>query len=216
VKTLDNPQYLIFNENRELLEQPRTIICTGVGRSGTSGVTSLIEYLGVWVGVPDYSRNRENKQLIRALNEGAEAASALISEYNQHYPVWGFKAPGLRKGLKQTLEMFRNPLIIVPHRDVVGRLSRQVVSGGRQLTFNTFRDSVMQQRRLLDELDRVPAPQLHLSFSLVTSAPEEALSAISAFTGLPIPEGELQAYMESSRERYLRPLDKEAKKAAKR
>ena len=200
---MENPQFLAFNEDRELLKQPRTIICTGLGRSGTSAVASLMEFLGIWVGVPETSRNRENKDLIRALGEGPEAASKLISQYNDQFDVWGFKAPAIRKGLHETLELFRNPMVIVPHRDTIGRLGRQMVSGGREVTFKTLREGIMHQRRTVDELERVSAPQLHLAFPLLATAPETALEAIAAFAGLPIPDGDVRAYMENSRERYL-------------
>jgi len=200
---MDNPEYLIFNENRDLLDVPRTIICTGLGRSGTSAVASLIEFLGVWVGVPPHSRNRENKELIRALGDGPEAAARLIAQYDERFPIWGFKAPSLRRGLDETLELFRNPMVIVPHRDVVGRLGRQAVSGDRQVTFDNLRRSVVHQRRLVDELERVTAPQLHISFSLLTGDPERSMSVISEFTGIPIPDGDVRAHVNHSRDRYL-------------
>jgi hypothetical protein len=200
---MDNPQYLVFNENRDLLHLPRTIICTGLGRSGTSAVASLVEFLGVWVGVPAHSRNRENKELIRALGDGPEAASRLIAEYDERFPVWGFKAPSLRKRLHETLELFRNPLVIVPHRDVVGRLGRQTVSGQQQATFERLQSGIQNQRRLIEELERVSAPQLHISFPLLTESPEQSLRIISDFTGVPIPQGDVRVHMNRFREQYL-------------
>jgi hypothetical protein len=200
---VDNPNYLVFNEDRTLLEGPRTILCTGLGRSGTSAVASLLEYLGLWLGVPASSRNRENKDLIRAFDEGPEAAKSLIADYDRRFPVWGFKAPGARNELTDWLPLFRNPLLIVPHRDVIGRLGRQSVSGGRQATFDNLRRAIIHQRRLLEALEPVTVPQLHISFSLLSDAPEEALAIIADFTGLTIPEGDVRAFMQESRERYL-------------
>jgi hypothetical protein len=198
-----NPQYLILNENRELLQGPRTIVCTGLGRSGTSAVASLVEFLGVWLGVKPSSRNRENVELRRALNEGSEAAKHLIAEYDAQFPVWGFKAPGARKDLEQSLPLFRNPLVIVPHRDVIGRMGRQILSGGHEATLEALRRGVISQRRLLEALQPITAPQLHMSFSLVADRPEEALAVISDFVGVPVPAGDVREHMTESQERYL-------------
>lgn len=201
----DNPNYLLFNEDRELLQHPRTILCTGLGRSGTSAVASLLEFLGLWLGVPESSRNRENKQLIRAFEEGPESAKTLIDGYDERFPVWGFKAPSARSDLAQWIPLFRNPLIIVPHRDVVGRLGRQSVSGGIQATFENLHRAVMQQGRLLEALEPITVPQLHISFSLLSDSPEEAVSIISNFTGIPVPKGDVRAFMAERQELYLAP-----------
>jgi hypothetical protein len=200
---VDNPNYLVFHEDRELLKGPRTILCTGLGRSGTSAIASLLEFLGLWLGVPESSRNRENKDLIRAFEESTDAAKTLIADYDERFPIWGFKAPGARTELDDWLPLFRNPLLIVPHRDVVGRLGRQSVSGGRQATFDNLRRAIIHQRRLIEALEPVTIPQLHISFSLLSDAPEEALAIIADFTGLAIPEGDVRAFMHESRERYL-------------
>jgi hypothetical protein len=207
---MDNPQYLVFNENRALLDRPRTIICTGQGRSGTSAVMSLIEFLGVWVGVQPSSRNRENRELKKAFREGPETAKKLIEDYNERFPVWGFKAPSLRKDLNETIGLFRNPIVIVPHRDAVGRLGRQMVSGDQPVSFDILRRTVVGQRRLLDELQDVTAPQLHISFSLLSGSPEDAIKAISEFAGIPVPEGNVRAHANKFRRRYLRPVGQAA------
>ena len=205
VETAFNPCHLSFNTHRELLQGPRTILCTGLGRSGTSAVASLLEYLGVWLGVPENSRNRENKVLIRALREGPEEAKQVIAGYNAQYPVWGFKMPAARGSLSDLLPLFRNPLVIVPHRDVVGRLSRQSISGSQQSTFENLRRAVIQQRRLLEALEPIVIPQLHLSFGLLTDAPDEAVKIIAEFVGLPVPKGSARVHMERRRNLYLAP-----------
>jgi hypothetical protein len=198
-----NPQFFVFNEDRALLDQPRTIICTGMGRSGTSAVMSLVEFLGVWTGVQDDSPNRENKRLRRAIAAGPQAAQAIIDDYNCQFPIWGFKAPSLRKDLAETLRMFRNPMIIVPHRDPVGKLGRQMVSENKEITLEDLHRLMIAHRRLIEELTQVDAPQLHMAFPLLISSQEEALNAISHFIGMPIPDGDLTGHMRQLREQYL-------------
>lgn len=200
---VQNPQFFVFNENRELLDQPRTIICTGMGRSGTTAVMSLIEFLGVWVGAKDDSPNRENKELRKAIAAGPEAAEALIAKYNKRLPIWGFKAPSLRRGLADTLRMFRNPMIVVPHRDPVGKLGRQMVAEQKEVTLHDIHRLIISHRRLIEELKQVEAPQLHMSFPLVVGSPRDALQAISNFVGLPIRKGDLEAHMNRFRHQYL-------------
>lgn len=202
---MDNPQYFVFNEDRALLEQPRTIICTGMGRSGTSAVMSLLDFLGLWVGDNARVRTRENKALKKALQEDVPAAEAMISEYNAQFPVWAFKAPSLRRGLKDVIGLFRNPLLIVPHRDVVGILGRLMASEGKPVTIDDLYRSVIGQRRMIEQLQAIAVPQLHISFPLLTGSQETALRAISAFIGLPMPSGDLQAHMDHFHERYLGP-----------
>ena len=200
---MDNPQYFVFNEDRALLNGPRTIICTGMGRSGTSAVMSLVEFLGVWVGASDDSPNRENKELRKAIGKGPEAAEEVIASYNERYPIWGFKAPNMRRGLAETLRMFRNPLVIVPHRDPVGKLGRQMIAEQREVTLQDIHRLIISHRRLIEELKQVDAPQLHIAFPLLVGSQQKALSAISNFVGLPIPDRNLSSHMSQLREQYL-------------
>lgn len=200
---MENPQYFVFNEDRALLNQPRTIICTGMGRSGTSAVMSLVEFLGVWTGVRDDSPNRENKDLRRAIGVGPEAAQDLIATYNERFPIWGFKAPNMRRGLADTLRLFRNPMLIVPHRDPVGKLGRQMVAEQKEVTLQDIHRLIISHRRLIEELKQVEAPQLHIAFPLLVGSQEEALGAISNFVGLPIPDRNLANHMSHFRGQYL-------------
>lgn len=200
---MENPQYFVFNEDRALLNQPRTIICTGMGRSGTSAVMSLVEFLGVWTGVRDDSPNRENKELRRAIGVGPEAAQDLIATYNERFPIWGFKAPNMRRGLADTLRLFRNPMLIVPHRDPVGKLGRQMLAEQKEVTLQDIYRLIISHRRLVEELKQVEAPQLHIAFPLLVGSQEEALGAISDFVGLPIPDRDLGNHMRHFRGQYL-------------
>lgn len=199
----ENPQFFVFNPDPERLSQPRTIICTGMGRSGTTAVMSLIEYLGIWVGARASSPNRENNELRKAIAAGPEEAAALIAKYNARHRVWGFKSPSLRRGLSETLEMFRNPMIIVPHRDVVGKLGRQMIAEDKQVTLNDIHRLIISHRRLVEELKKVEAPQLHLAFPLLVGSQQEALQAIADFVGVEVPKGDLATHMQRIRNRYL-------------
>lgn len=200
---MENPQYFVFNQDPALLNGPRTIICTGMGRSGTSAVMSLVEFLGVWVGARDDSPNRENKELRKAIAAGPEAAAAMIANYNERFPIWGFKAPNMRRGLADTLRMFRNPMIIVPHRDPVGKLGRQMIAEQREVTLQDIHRLIISHRRLIEELKQVAAPQLHIAFPLLVGSQQEALRAISEFVGLPIPDRNLTSHMSQLRSQYL-------------
>jgi hypothetical protein len=86
---------------------------------------------------------------------------------------------------------------------VVGRLGRQTVSGQQQATFERLQSGIQNQRRLIEELERVSAPQLHISFPLLTESPEQSLRIISDFTGVPIPQGDVRVHMNRFREQYL-------------
>jgi hypothetical protein len=194
---------LVFNENRAFRDHPRTILCVGLAHSGTNGVASLLEFLGVWLGAAAQSVNRQNKALIRALREDADNAKRLIAEYDERLPVWGLKAPAARNELAAWLPLFRNPLIVVPHRDVVGRVGRQSKGGGHNVTQQSLRRSIVQECRLLEALETIAVPQLHVSFSLLTESPEKALAIISEFAGLPVPKGDVRAYLKQARARRL-------------
>ena len=202
---MDNPQYFAFNENRSLLDEPRTVICTGMGRSGTSAVMSLLDFLGLWVGDNARVRTRENKALKRALQEDLSAAEAMIAEYNAQFPVWAFKAPSLRRELREVTRLFRNPLLIVPHRDVVGILGRIMASEGKPIAIEDLYRSIIGQRRMLEQLQSIDVPQLHLAFPLLTSSQDIAARAIADFVGLPMPAGDLHAHMQHYHQRYLGP-----------
>jgi hypothetical protein len=202
---VENPQHFVFNEDPALLQQARTVICTGMGRSGTSAVMSLLKFLGVWVGAERDSRNLENKELRRAIAADEAAAQEIISGYNQRFEIWGFKTPGVRKTLAETLRLFRNPILIIPHRDVVGKLGRHAASENRKVVLRDIQRLIVAQRRMVNQLEQINAPQLHIGFPLLVGFPEAALKAIADFVGLPIPEGDLLGHMRDDRNRYLAP-----------
>lgn len=65
--------------------------------------------------------------------------------------------------------------------------------------------AVSGQRRLIDELRSMTLPQLHISFQLLITAPDEALRAVADFIGVTVPEGDLRAHVHEARTRYLAP-----------
>ena len=93
-ETLKNPGYLELNPQPILV--PRTIVVTGIGRSGTTGMmTALLN-----MGLQNRGRQRQDTlddwgigELIDNFPETSEKLQEEIKRRNELEEVWGFKWP---------------------------------------------------------------------------------------------------------------------------
>lgn len=192
--------------NREMMDlnQPRTIICIGFGRTGTTAVASMMEYLGVFIGDEVQPMNLENLKLGHLIeSQKLDEATALIADYNRRFPVWAIKRPKLR-GQLEHLGLFRNPMLIVTHRDPLGIALRS------ELSLPDARCDLGELIRIeklnVDFLTRLldaKCPQLHISFSTIATAPDDILAEVANFVGVPMREGDFTEHQLQNRERYL-------------
>ena len=89
----------------------RTLIVTGIARSGTSLVATLLKEAGIFMGDFMHDVVNEDAQILELMRRrDLPTLKALIEDRNAHHAQWGFKLPNLHVYLKRDeLALFRNP-----------------------------------------------------------------------------------------------------------
>lgn len=111
-------------------DEKRTIIVTGVARSGTSLVASVLKAAGLFMGEFVYDVVNEDAQMLELLrSRDIGLLRTLIQQRNAKHTSWGFKIPNLHTFLHHDeLSLFRNPQMIVIYRDPVAVAVRNALS----------------------------------------------------------------------------------------
>ena len=108
----------------------KTLLITGLARSGTSMLAGMLQAAGVWLGDHVYEPINEDAEIAQMLEpRDFTRLDALIARQNAKAPVWGFKMPDLHQFLQHDeLSRFRNPHLIVIFRDPVAVAARNALS----------------------------------------------------------------------------------------
>jgi hypothetical protein len=115
---------------RRRASQEKTLLITGLARSGTSMLAALLEGAGVWLGDHVYQPINEDAEITQILRaRDLTRLDALIRRQNAKTPIWGFKMPDLHQFLQHDeLGRFRNPHLMVIYRDPVAVAARNALS----------------------------------------------------------------------------------------
>jgi hypothetical protein len=171
-------------------ESPRTIIVTGVGRSGTSMTANVLHSLGVSMGDTRNKAVFEDQEFTDTLfNLQHHRLQPIIAKRNATSKCWGFKFPSLQNHLfPPQLSYFRNPRLIVIMRDPIAVASRATISDPKlkgsveEALYNVSK----QTSDMIFFLQKSSQPALLLSYEKFLSFPENALDAIIEFCGLTV------------------------------
>jgi hypothetical protein len=108
----------------------KTLLVTGLARSGTSMLAAMLQEAGVWLGDHVYEPINEDAEITQILRaRDFTRLDALIRRQNARTPIWGFKMPDLHQFLQHDeLDRFRNPQLIVIYRDPVAIAARNALS----------------------------------------------------------------------------------------
>jgi|HubBroStandDraft_1064217.scaffolds.fasta_scaffold82848_2 hypothetical protein len=164
----------------------RTLIVTGLQRSGTSLVSSMLQQAGVFMGQQLNDAVFEDEEMLAILRSGdLGALRHLIARRNADYGTWGFKVPIIYTDLHpEQLALFGNPHLIVPFRDVASIAVRKSLS--------EFKETIQAMREAVDQLDRMvafvasaSAPSLLLSYEKILMFRDDFVDALIRFCGLP-------------------------------
>src|SRR5271168_3177873 len=123
----------------------RTLIVTGLYRSGTSLVASILRNAGIFMGRQINDAVFEDQEMGATLRSGdAGALRRLIDERNASHGTWGFKLPELHTHLHPgQLALFDNAHLIVTFRDIAAIAVRNSLSEYKDAT-TALRDAVSQ------------------------------------------------------------------------
>jgi len=182
----------------------RTLIVTGLYRSGTSLVAAILHHAGIFMGRQINDAVFEDEEIGAALRSGDDGAlRRLIDERNATHGTWGFKIPQVHTDLSpKQLALFDHAHLIVTFRAVRNSLSEY------KKAMTALRDAVGQLAGLVAYLDSVSAPSLLLSYEKALIFPEDFVDALLLFSGLPSDaalRARLVGIVEPNRKAYLKP-----------
>jgi hypothetical protein len=166
-------------------EASRTLIVTGVARSGTSMLSAVLQTAGFFMGEHLYSIVGEDAEMLAILQAGNETLLRnLIQDRNSKHQNWGFKIPNLHVYMTvRQLSWFRNPYLIVICRDPVAVAVRNALSEHYD-PLESFQSTAHALSAFGAFAQAAPCPVLMLSYEKAITAPGQTLEALLSFCGI--------------------------------
>jgi len=164
----------------------RTIIVTGLYRSGTSLVASILRQAGLFIGTEINDVVYEDEEIARILTSCDVAAlKRIIGERNHEYRSWGFKQPMLCRDLDaEQLALFNDPSVIVTFRDPVSMSVRTSLSEYQQ-PMQARREAMNDLNAMMAFIAELRCPVLLLSYEKALMFPHDFVDAIAQFCDIP-------------------------------
>ena len=199
---LINKGVIINRPDRPSATGGRTFIVTGLYRSGTSLVASLLSQAGIFMGQQINDAVFEDEEILAILRAGnVGKLKRLIAERNANYGTWGFKIPLIHTYLRpKQLALFDNAHLIVSFRDIASIVVRNSLSEYKtamtgspeavsqlhhQEAMSALREAVRQLDAMLKFTGNVSAPSLLLSYEKALIFPGDFVDTLMQFCGLP-------------------------------
>ena len=196
-----------FILNRLSGEAGRTFIVTGLQRSGTSLIASILHQAGLFMGSQFNNAIYEDEEIIRVLTaKHLHALREIIERRNAANTRWGFKCPMLCHTLApHQLGLFDRPRLIIAFRDPVAIAKRTSLSEYRR-PMQALHDAMTQQAELMAFLTKVECPSLLLSYEKALTFPHKIIDVILRFSDIashaPLRE-RLVSLIEPNRPQYI-------------
>ena len=163
----------------------RTFIVTGLHRSGTSLVASILQHAGIFMGRQINDAVFEDEEMGATVKSGDDGAlRRLIDERNANHGTWGFKLPEIYAHLRpEQLSLFDNAHLIVTFRDIAAIAVRNSLSEYKP-AMTALRDAVSQSDALVTYIGSVSARSLLLSYEKALIFPPDFVDTLLSFCGL--------------------------------
>ena len=185
----------------------RTFIVTGLHRSGTSLVASILRQVGIFMGSDLNEHVHEDEGLAKILlARDTPGLKRTIRQRDADYGTWGFKFPMLSDVLDPSdIKLFTNPHVIIPFRDPVSVAVRRSLSD--------YQDPMPALRATVDAIAATVAfagpldcPTLLLSYEKALVFPADFVATLLRFGDLPRSDtlrDRLIALIEPNRKAYI-------------
>jgi hypothetical protein len=182
-----NPGVILLRPLAVPTPEARTVIATGLGRSGTSMVAALLARAGILDRGKAYEVTLEDRELLHVLTaQDRPALIEAIRRRNETAGVWAFKIPNLHGYLTPAdLGLFRNPQLIVLMRDAAAVAHRHATAERLELP-HAFLDTAQTMAAFLVFLITASCPTLVVSYEKAILHPEAAVRALMDFAQLPL------------------------------
>lgn len=185
----------------------KTLLITGLARSGTSMLSALLQAAGVWLGDHVYEpifEDAEITQMLRARD--FYRLDALIERQNAKSALWGFKMPDLHQFLQHDeLTRFRNPHLIVIFRDPAAVAARNALSEQMDGT-QAIIEATSAMHSLAQFVRASQLPFLFLSYEKALIFPRMFIDGVLNYCGIALDEEQrtnLLQYVQPNRAQYV-------------
>ena len=167
----------------------RTIIVSGVARSGTSMVARVLSVGGLFMGdeIDDVVfEDHAFARMFEHVGYDPVKLDRLVELRNANHSVWGFKRPHLHVHGVDTIKRFRNPLVILTVRDPVAIAERNAIAEMNDPTLGV--SAAMQDLEDVMAFARaLTCPTLLMSYERALDQPDTCISALFDFCSLDVP-----------------------------
>lgn len=169
---------------------PRTVVCLGTPRGGTSMVAGAIVGLGVPMGRdltanvedPDFNANRLGKPLTDFVRD----LPAVIAARNADHAVWGWKFPRAGSYLGEIAGKLRQPMLVVVMRDPVPAVLRDL-NRGSMSAMEAVQQRVRMGTRNVNLVETLQVPALMVSYERAITYPTDFLTELAGFLKCDLP-----------------------------
>lgn len=193
----------------------RTLIVSGVARSGTSMIARVLHGAGVFMGEDMDQIVFEDHAFALAFENGgldAKALGRLRRTRDARHPVWGFKRPHLHVQGAAAVTAFRNPRVILTVRDPVAIAERNAIAEQRDPA-HSLSAAMEDLQAMLCFAQGLTCPVLLVSYEKAVRQPARLISRLLDFCGIELEqaaqqrllglvEPERPAYLQSARRRF--------------
>jgi hypothetical protein len=184
---------------RKRSPREKTLLLTGLARSGTSMLASLLQAAGVWLGDHVYDPIKEDAEITQMMEaRDFTRLDALIKRQNAKSPIWGFK-------LHDELDRFRNPHLIVIFRDPVAVAARNALSEQTEGT-QALVEATAAMHSMVQFVRASRLPFLMLSYEKALVFPRSFIDTVLDFCGVTLDDAkrnELLRHVQPNRTEYV-------------
>ncbi len=164
MKSLENNGIVVINPNMCLAKAQKTIVVLGLPRSGTSMIGKVLYELGIFHDDGYLNKNvYEDKMAIDVFENNVNKLNEYIRNQNNKYNIWGFKRPGAYYYIDKYVHQLRNPIYIVPFKDLLAMSLRKNISIDMDFSF-ALKETMKQSNELIQFLDRTKVPMILFSY----------------------------------------------------
>lgn len=174
--------------NRSIQMDFRTLVVSGVARSGTSMVARVLCGAGVFMGHHVNDIVFEDDEFTLLFEDlTPRRARGLVERRNSEYDVWGFKRPHLHLYGKPLIDLFRNPYVIITMRDPVAIAERNVLSEQHDPA-HSLSTAVNDLQAMVRFTQLLSCPVLLVSYEKAVQEPDRFVKELLNFCGLDLSE----------------------------
>lgn len=170
---------------------PRTVICLGTSRSGTSMVVGAIVGLGVPMGFDPTATIKDPHSGVdhteKPLADSMTSLRDSIAARNAEHAIWGWQYARPARDLEMIVGELRQPLLIVITRDRSSDTLRQIQNGGMS-AMKAVQQNISMEARNFRLVETLQVPTLLVSYDQAIENPREFLDELSGFLKCDLPE----------------------------